>query len=348
MLASKVTPRHSKGKDISFATYDHCVSLDWSLLTMAIGHLSRLMQTPTVFERPANVRILKDYLQSLHGSIVLTFEETTTAQWLYLELKDTVDRIVICDPFRNHFLSDGSKTDKIDAAKLVLLLRGNLLREVFHTDDGLYDLRLLVSAYTDLVQDGVRTINRLKALERGHGDTTTHAAFILTHLQQSLALYKQAKGEYLLVFKRFCRRIKNLKLLIAVDGIDTISAVRILAIVVDARRFPRSGKYLNYCGLVHNAKFSGGRSYGRRKAHCCRALKAVYKTAALAALRGRSPVREYYEHLLHHGRSEDHARHEIARYIATVTYGILKTGTPYDPYRWRNSATVALRRAIAS
>lgn len=352
MSMSNVISRPSKRKhtpkeqSAPFAHFNHCVSLDWAELTMAIGHLPRTMEIPKVFERPTNLRELKEYLKTLKGSIALTFEETTTAQWLYLELRDCVDRIVICDPVRNRLLSEGPKNDKIDAGKLALLLRAGLLKEVFHSDDGVYELRLLVSAYRDIVQAGVRAINQRSALARGHGDETTYAAFILEHLNKNIDLYRESKKTYIAQFQEFCRRNELLKLLLPVHGINTISAVKILAIVVDARRFPRSGKYLNYCGLVTNGKFSGGRSYGRRKPQFCRTLKAVYKTAALAALRGHNPVREYYEELLARGVAEVHARHEIARYIATVTYGILKTGTPYDPYRWRNSSTVASRTPI--
>ncbi len=344
MHMRKVASLPGRGKSTYALDFDHCISLDWSVRTMAVGHLRRRDNDPVVSERPSDIHVLKDYPTTLKGTIVMTFEETTTAQWLYLELRDYVDRIIICNPYRNRLLGEGPKTDKIDAAKLVVLLRAGLLKEVFHSDDGLYDLRLLVSAYNDLIQAGVRAQNQRTALERGHGDSTTHASFIFEHLDSSIALYRQSKKSYTTKFESFCRRNKLIKLILAVEGIDTIGAVKILAVVVDARRFARTGKYLSYCGLVQNEKSSGGRSYGRHKPQYSRTLKAVYKTAALAALRGHNPVREYYETLVARGVSEVHARHEIARYIATVTYGVLKTGTTYDPYRWRKNITVASRR----
>jgi transposase len=294
-----------------------------------------------VFERTSELKVLKEYLRTLRGTTVLTLEETTTAHWLYLELRDEVDRIVICNPHTNRLLGAGPKTDKIDAAKLCLLLRGGLLREVFHSDDGLYELRLLVSAYRDLVQAGVRALNQRSALFRGHSDTATHASFILEHLDKSIELYRHTKEQYETRFDEFCRHNTQLKLILPVSGIGTIGAVTILATVVDARRFPRTGKYLSYCGLVTLEKSSGGRSYGRRKPQYCRPLKAVYKIAALAAIRAHNPIREYYDVLVARGVAEHHARHHIARYIATVTYGVLKTGTRYDPYQWRKYTKVA-------
>lgn len=341
MRLRKVTCAQTKGKSLLLQDFDHFLSVDWSQETMAIAHMRRRDEKPVVFERASDLKALKQYLRTLHGTTVLTFEETTTAQWLYLELRDEVDRIVICNPYMNRLLSAGPKTDTIDAAKLCLLLRAGLLTEVFHSDNSLYELRLLVSAYRDLVQAGVRALNQRSALSRGHGDSGTHASFILEHLDKSIDLYRHAKQQYEAKFEEFCRHNKQLKLLLPVSGIGTIGAVTILATVVDARRFPKTGKYHSYCGLVKLELSSGGRNYGRRKPQYSRSLKAVYKMAALAAIRGNNPIREYYDQLLARGVAKHHARHQIARYIATVTYGVLKTGTTYNPYQWRTYTKVA-------
>jgi hypothetical protein len=46
------------------------------------------------------------------------------------------------------------------------------------------------------VQAGVRALNQRAALLRGHSDTGKHAAFILGHVDQSIALYHQTKEQY--------------------------------------------------------------------------------------------------------------------------------------------------------
>ncbi len=92
-----------------------------------------------------DTRKLKECLKSYPGRKILTLEETTTSQWLYVELKDSVDKIIICDPYRNGLLKDGLKTDKLDALNLCKLLRSGKLKEVYHTTDKLYELRKLVS-----------------------------------------------------------------------------------------------------------------------------------------------------------------------------------------------------------
>ena len=341
MNIGNVSSGRAKGKREFLVVYDHYVSLDWSQVTMVIAHQRRRDREARVVESAASVAAVREFLQRLKGTIVLTFEETTSAHWLYVELCGEVTRLIVCNPYKNRLLCDGPKTDKIDAAKLCLLLRAGLLTEVFHTNGELYDLRLLVSGYRDLVQAGVRAQNQRSALGRGHAERAKDITFILEHLTKSIELYEQSKGAYTEHFQRFCHRNTQLKLLLPISGIGTISAVTILATVVDARRFPRSGKYLSYCGLVKLEKISGGRRYGSRKPQYSRVLKAVYKTAAMAAIRGNNPIREYYDVLVARGMAEHHARHQIARYIATVTYGVLKTGTVYNPYQWRQYTKVA-------
>jgi hypothetical protein len=105
---------------------------------------------------PSDIVEMRVYLKKLKGSKILVIEETTTSRWLYTELRDYVDRMVICDPYRNKLLNDGPKTDKIDAAKLVHLLKAGLIKEVYHSADKFLYLRRSVSGYEDLVKAGVR------------------------------------------------------------------------------------------------------------------------------------------------------------------------------------------------
>jgi transposase len=335
MLIAKVTQSTAGGK--SAVEYDHYIAIDWSLRTMAIAHMSQRGQNPRVFERPTDLKGLKTYLGSLKGRTIITFEESGTAHWLYLELFDYADRILICDPFQNRLLFHGPKTDKIDARKLCELLRVGLLKEVYHSDSALYELRLLVSAYDDVVRSGIRVLNQKEALTLGHRDTGKSATFIGEILKEKINLYRRTKEQYERRFQELARHNKLVRFQREIDGIGTIGAVKIVACVVDARRFPYAGKYMSYCGLVKHEKLSGGRSYGRRKPRYSRVLKSVYKTAALAALKGNNPFREYYDHLLTQGVAEHNARHAVARYIARISYGMLKSGTRYEPYRWRDA-----------
>ena len=339
-IQQEIVKNNQRTEDIA-STYDHMIAVDWSKATMAIARLTPKSSTPKLVECTADVGELRTYLQSLHGSRILTIEETTTSQWLYMELHDSAERIIICDPFRNRLLSEGPKNDKIDAVKLCRLLKAGLLKEVFHTLEKDYRLRKIVSAYEDVVKAGVRFLNQRSAWYRAEGKDVgmtiegKEMKFVLDHLNEGIDWYDQSKEAYEGYFHQLSRSDKRIKHQIAIPGIGVIGGVKIVATVIDARRFPNSGHYLSYCGLVKHQKMSGGRNYGDRRPRFDSTLKSVYKTAALAALRGDNPLRAYYDYQRSKGIEDHNARHGVARKIAEISYAMLKHGTAYQPYKWR-------------
>jgi transposase len=320
--------------------YQHYIALDWSMKTMAIARFKVGWREPKVIERRSDLSELKLMLDHLKGKKILTIEETTSSHWLYIELCDHVDRLIICDPYRNRLLSDGPKTDKIDAGKLCFLLQAGLLKEVFHSLSELYQLRRLVSAYNDVVRAGVCLLNQKSAFLKVEGLRSDQVksktfSFIMDHMDEGIRQYRNTKENYEKKFKVICRYNPQLKKLKSIPGIGDIGAIRILAQVIDAQRFKKSGHYLSYCGLVKLEKLSGGHSYGKKKPRYSRILKSVYKTAALVSISCHNPIRDYYDYLLEKGIAEHNARNAVARYIAKVSYGMLKSGLEYQPYKWR-------------
>jgi hypothetical protein len=227
-----------------------------------------------------------------------------------------------------------------------MLLRNGMLKEVYHSDDEAYKIRKLVSSYDDLVKAGVRVKNQRAAIYRAEG--LDHKAdkvkkndwifgFIESQQQKSILLYKEEKKKYEGLFTRLSREKQIIQDLLEVSGIAVISAVKIYSTVIDASRFRNKYKYWGYCGLVDHQKESGNKNYGRRKPRYSRILKGVYKNAALGALNGKNDIREYYEYMLSKGYTYKDARNQIARYIAKVTYGIMKNGTKYRAYQWKEN-----------
>lgn len=326
--------------------YDYYIALDWSEKTMAIATMRSQSTSPKVIEKKSDIRELQKYLMNLRGKKILTIEETTTTHWLYVELKESADRILVCDPYRNKLLSEGPKTDKIDACKLCRLLRGGFLKEVYHSCDGAYKIRKLVSAYEDLVKFGVRVQNQKSALYRGLGlkykkeeisDKDKLMEFIEESQNKSIRLYREEKKGYESLFKQLRNSNTTIRNLTGVSGIGLIWAVTIYSIVIDAKRFKTKYKYWSYCGLTYNEKESGGKIYGRKRARHSRKLRGIYKSAALAAITGNNDIRQYYEYLLGEGIDAKKAFNAIARYIAKVSYSIMKNGEKYRPYQWRET-----------
>ena len=335
-----------KDYDKGLETYDHYLALDWSKDNATIARMRSQSKEPQVIKMAADIKEVKAYLKRLSGRKILTIEETTTSHWLYVGLKESVEKILICDAFRNKLLNEGAKTDKIDARKLCQLLRGGLLKEVYHSLNESYKIRKLVSAYEDLVKAGVRVKNQRSALYLAEGlnykrdkidNSNELLSFIEETQRRSIELYQNEKKRYENIFYGIKKKHPVIKKLCQISGIGLITAITIYAKVIDARRFANKYKYWSYCGLVKNEKRSGGKLYGKRNPRYSRRLKSAYKTAALAAITHKNDICEYYNYMINQGLNMEDARNGIARYIAKVSYAIMKNGTDYIPYKWRES-----------
>ena len=344
MKVKKISNKNKLNKFTELKGYDHYIALDWSQDQCAIGRISGNRNKPKVILLPPRVEEVKRYLNKLRGRKVLMLEETTSTHWLYVELLDYVDKIIVCDPYRNSLLSEGAKNDKIDTGKLCMILKGGLYKEVYHNMSDGYNIRKLVSSYEDLIRAGVRIKNQKSALYRALGkhhkknnlkNEDEILKFIEERQNESIELYLSEKEKYQEEFNKIYKKNDTVKRLCGVSGIGVTSAVKTYAMVLDARRFPTKNKYWSYCGLVQHEKESGYRKYGKKKTRYSRIMKKVYDNAALAAIGGKNDIKEYYDYLLENGYSDFNARHSAARYIAKVTYAMMKNDTNYIPYSWR-------------
>ena len=324
--------------------YNHYIAIDWSIENMAIARMTKKSNKITLIDIPSDIVDMKVYLKKLKGSKILVVEETTTSQWLYTELSDFVDRMVVCDPYRNKLLNDGPKNDKIDAVKLVHLLKAGLIKEVYHSKDKFLYLRRFVRGYENLTKAGVRLKNQRYSLLRACGKrgfewagtklTTEGDQYTLDSMDRQLELHKQEKEGYDKEFDRLVKEYPEIRHQKSLPGIGPIHAVKIVARVVTPYRFADKGHFLSYLGLVKLEKMSGGRSYGRKNSRYCRQLKSIYKSSTLAAIGGNNPINDYYEYLIQvKGYPEHNARHKACRKLAILSLGVLKSGKKYQPYR---------------
>jgi transposase len=321
--------------------YDHYIAFDWALSKVAVARMSGKSGKLCSFETSSDIKELQIYLTSLKGKKILTIEESTPSQWLYTEFYEYVDELIICDPRRNALLSEGAKTDLIDAKKLVRLLRSGLLKSVYHSFSDFILLRKLFSGYEDLIQSGVRMKNQRSALLRAKNIKKDESIeqkdaceeFVLGSLDTRIALYEKEKREYQKEIHRVCQK-SPMNRLTKVPGIGDINAIKIVSRVVDGNRFPSRNHFLSYCGLVKHDKQSGGRSYGKRSSNYSRSMKCVFKHAALVATHCASTnhFSSYFEHLIKQKNVADFkARHAVSRRIATIVWAMLKNDQAYDP-----------------
>jgi transposase len=315
---------------------------------------------------PTQAAAIIRLLESLNGPLHIAFEEGTQADWLHEVVCRYVDRAVVCDPRRNKLLEDGSKADKIDAYKLAELLRGGLLRSVYHGHESTRKLKEFVRAYETISSDMTRVMSRIKAAFRSRGIRTPgrgvyqksqhsqwleqlpeaglrqRVSWLYEQLDQLRPLRREAKKAVLME----SRRHHAVKLLRTIPQIGPLRAAQIVAIVDTPHRFRTKRPFWTYSGLAvvtHMSaeyEMSEGRVVRRKKPVATRGLnrnsnrrlKELFVSAAVGG-RQSEPYRTYLEHRQEKGMRSEMARLSLARKIAAVALTIWKKGEVFDPQK---------------
>lgn len=284
-------------------------------------------------------------IEQVQGERELTFEESTLSQWLYLSLREKVDRLVVCNPC---FIAkkQGAKTDFRDALHLAQELRTNHLSEVHHESSHWIELRTLVSGYLDITSEIVRFKNRLKAIFRASAIQTDENSFyknkhrvrelkndsekfVAEKLFSQIEYLEDEKLKYRERFKLNKKKYRPIRNLMTVPGIDLIRSNIIAAIVTTPHRFENKHRFWGYCMLVRHIQSSGGRVYGNKRIHGRRELRDVFIGAAESALRTQTSLRDYYDQLKLRGTTHKNAKVALARRIAALSLSILKNNEVY-------------------
>src|ERR1700739_3644710 len=333
--------------------------------TVAVRNAAGKLVMESIVETKA--RTLIDLLDGLRGELHVTLEEGTWAAWLYDVLKPHVKEIVVCNPRRNALLKEGSKSDKIDARKLA-----ELLRAVYHGENGLQTLRELARSYLTISKDLKRVKNRLKALYHSWGICCAgKQVYAARHREQWVSkieqvgvhrraelLYHQIDG--LLVLRNpvrgelldESRKHQAVKILRQVPSIGPLRAALLLALMQTPHRFRSKRQLWTYSGLAvvtHDSaqhRYVDGQLQRSKKPQQIRglnqnhnhAMKEIFKSAALNASRCAGPLQDFYARLLAKGMQPDMARLTLARKIAAITLALWKKGGSFDAEHLKSQA----------
>jgi transposase len=143
------------------------IGMDVHKATTVIAVLNTVGKVVAEVIIETKAQAILDFIKGQRGTLHVAFEEGTQAAWLYDLIQPHVASVVVCDPRK--IPSQGRKADKPDAKWLAELLRGNILKPVYHGEQSTRSLKELARSYTSLVGDCTRVKNRLKALFRGRG-----------------------------------------------------------------------------------------------------------------------------------------------------------------------------------
>lgn len=285
-------------------------------------------------------------INKINGERHLTFEESTISQWLYLNLREQVDKLLVCNPV---YIAKkpGAKTDFRDALHLAQELRTDHLQEVFHDSSHWMELRHSVSGYLDIVQEIIRFKNRLKSVFRSEVITTDEhsfyknkiragelknksAQFVAERLFNQIEFLEVEKLKYRNLFTQNKKQYRPIRNLMTIPGISLIRANIIAALVCQPARFKHKHSFWGYCMLVRHIQESGGRTYGYKRFFGRRELRNVFMGAAESTYRLDNSLRDYYDSLRAKGYAHKEAKIATARKIAAIALCLLKNCDSYN------------------
>lgn len=313
---------------------------------------------------PTEATALVEYFRGMRGTIHVTFEEGTQAQWLYELLVPVVHRVLVCN--RRGDAAHGNKADQPDADELSDLLRCGRLRAVYHGSAQHAALKELARTYQNLVDDSRRVMQRLKALFRARGIRTAGNAvyalatraqwvaqlsdagvrFRAEALYAQLELLQRLRPQAKAALLAAARRDPAWHVLRTVPFLGPIRVAMLVATLQTPWRFRTKRHLWAYAGLAVVTRASAeyeldrGRVVRRRRRLVMtrglnqnhnRVVKDVFKGAATAAATRRGALQEWYAALVARGLREELARVTLARKLAAITLHLWKTGERYDP-----------------
>ena len=339
------------------ANYYIGADIDSKMVELAIEKNEKIIKRYRV---PTTIPALREVLGSIPNRKWLTFEEGPMAGWLYRNLKDDVDELIVCDPRRNKLIAcDGDKDDSIDAGKLAGLLRGGYLRAVHQSEDmGRVVLKQWVSLYHDKVREAVRQINKIRARCRMYGIRITRCALRdqVSRRQWMVELKEKDLAEQLAVlwigFDTAAKQVEMarrqlmakskgyeiIKYWSDVPGIALIRATTMLAYLDTPWRFSNEKKLWKYCGVGLQRTASGTDRYGKPNRGRLqlawavnRRLKDVVTGAAMSAINQKHNIFAYeYGRMIGNGLTPSSARHAVARKLLSVLWAMWKTSSRFD------------------
>jgi len=323
-------------------------------ISIAVRNATGKIVMESLIETKASM--ILQFIDGLRGDLHVTFEEGTSAAWLYDLLKPHVTRVVVCDPRKNKSMREGNQNDKIDARRLAELLRLNHLTPVYHGEHGLRTLKELVRTYLTVTKDLARVMTRVKAIYRSWAiPCSGKQVYARCHRAEWLGkitepgvrrraeiyyLRQDARRELLAESKKH----KAWKRLCEIPAIGPIRAAVLLGILQTPHRFRTKRTLWNYGGLaieMHSSadyrSVDGELQRSRKNVlvrglnrNCNHDLKNLFKGAAAVASSKPGPFEEFYAALVAKGMKPEMARLTLARKIATIVLIVWKKGVCFD------------------
>lgn len=363
--------------EINYAAY---VGLDVHKDTIAVAVAPAGRESPTSYGELANTpkaigKLAEKLVRSYGGEVIqFCYEAGPCGYEVYRQLKGLGFDCAVVAPSRiPKAPGERIKTDRRDACKLARLLRSGELTPVWVPDEDQEAMRDLVRARADLKNAERKSRQQLGAFLLRHGRHWSRSGWTQAHFawldsqRFDLDWQEWAFREYLdgvraagdrvsAMTKQLHEALANwsmapvVRSLMALRGVDVITAMTVLCELGDVSRFDEPRQLMAYLGLVPSEHSSGSRRRqggitrtgnrhvrrllvesawcyrfpARRTAHLKRKAAAASEEAKAIAWRAQRRLCGRYRHLLKAGKNSKQANVAVARELTGFIWDIIR------------------------
>jgi transposase len=284
--------------------------------------------------------------QNIHSGDIVVLETTTNVWTIYDIVAPLASRVLVANAAEVGEIAHARvKTDKEDIKRLLKLLIGGIVPEVWVPPAPVRELRAFISYRNRLVKTGVMTRNRLQSLLHKHNLQLCEAGLLdqtwweaqknmsaLEKLQirQELALLQEVEKLKATVDEELQRQStssiwsQQALQLMQLPGVGFVVAMTVLSAIGDISRFETAKQLVGYAGIgagVHDS----GKTHKEKKItkKGRRELRWAMVEAAWRAVRMSPFWKEQYEKYLRRLRKPNQAIVVIARKLLIAIWHVL-------------------------
>lgn len=288
----------------------------------------------------------------------LVMEQGNMAFWAAEQLREHVDRLIICDPRHNALISRSrNKNDRLDTLRLCKLLRmGELkavwtpkqmgIRRLFYQQIKEYQrLTKTLTIHKRQLQAGLRHWGLNIALAK---KDYSNPEGVLEQIDRPLLAEELAakfrfvqqieaqKDRQLNRIKKVGRRFWEIAEFRNMPGVGVVVSHTFSGYIQTPHRFRRRGQLIRFCQLAVRSRSSDGRKLRAERLDKAGHgwLKNISHIAWKAAIKGDNEVSRFYQASLAKGGSQVNARLNTQRKMLISLWSLWKNKQPYRPEKF--------------
>jgi len=303
------------------------------------------------------------------GFCRVVFEASSNWSWLYerLEKIPTIEKILLAHPYHVRLIAAAQiKTDKIDARKLAMLLRADLILSVHIPSQAVRQRKEVLRQRVFWVKQRTRFRNRVHRILSRHpriempqvtdwfgkkGMEALEKARLPDPdqllLKQNLQMLRSVGEQIRDAEKRIeadGHPDQDVAWLQSMPGIGLILSNVIATEIDGIERFASSPKFCAYAGLVPSTSSSGDKTYhGKMLRQCNKWLKWAFIEAAWVAVGCSAYFGGFYRLQQQRGKLKNTAISIVAHRMCQITFRLLKEKRPYEERNLKPFSPVALK-----